>query len=190
MKRILFLVATALVAALLFITPIIAATSQDVTITAAPNYLSISNSPSTWTMNGITGTGLIDTNTTYYSNPLGDTTPPSATVVDAECRFTLTNSSGPPIDLYVNSGNFTGGDANMTNGNTGSNGATTYGAYSWYSGLSYASKVIMKLSGSSILYNEFNGASLKWGAEIKSQTNSWAGSSSSTATMTISAQAD
>lgn len=176
---------------LLVAAPVMAATSQEVTITATPNYVSISNTPATWTLNDAAGGGgLIDTDTVYYSNPLGDTTPPSATVVDGECRFTLTNTSGPDIDIYTHCDDFTGGDANMTNSDDGSNGATSFGAYSWYSGLTYASKVVMKTTTSDILYNEYSGASLKWGMEVETRTNAWTGASSSTANMTIFAIVD
>ena len=169
--------------------PAKAATSQNVDVEAVPNYLAITNSPSTWTLNGITGSGVVDVDTVYYSNPLGDTTTPSATVVDGECRFTITNSSSVDIDYFVNCGSFTGGDATMTNSDDGSNGATTYGGYSWYSGMTYSSKVVMKSTGSSALATSQNGASFKWGAEIETRTNAWTGGSSSNATMTISVQA-
>lgn len=171
-------------------TSALAATSQDVTITATPLYLAITNSPSTWTLNGITGAGTIEPDTVYYSNPLGDTTTPSATVADGECRFTVTCTAGATTcDLTVNCGDFSGGDANMTNSDDGSNGASSYGAYSWYSGMTYSSKVVMKTTGSSELYSAGLAASgtLKWGAEIETQTGSWGGGSSSTATMTITA---
>lgn len=170
--------------------PVLADDSQDVTITATPLYLAITNDISTWTLNGITGSGTIAPDTVYYSNPLGDTTTPSATVVDGECRFTVTCTAGATTcDLTVNCGDFSGGDANMTNSDDGSNGATSYGGYSWYSGITYASKVVMKTSGSSELYSAglAGGNSLKWGAEIETQTNAWAGGDASTATMTITA---
>lgn len=172
-------------------TPILAATSQNVTITATPSYIDIANSPGTWTLNGITGGGKIDVDTVYYANPLGDTTTPSATVQAGECQFDLTNTSSIATDITVNCGDFSGGDANMTNSNDGSNGASTYGGYSWYAGLSYASKVVMKTSASSVLYDGLAASTnIDWGAEIETQTGAWAGSSSSTATMTISAVAD
>ena len=146
--------------------------------------------PTNWTLNGITGNGKISTNTIYYANPLGDTTAPSPTVLDTECYFTITNSSTMNINITVDCSNFSGGSANMSNSNTGSNGATSYGGYSWYSGMTYANKVIMKTSGSSILWTSTNpGDDIKIGAEIKTQTNEWTGGSSSTATMTITASA-
>lgn len=164
------------------------AQATDVTVTATPSYISFSSAPTTWTLNDITGSGLIDEDTVYYANPLGDTTAPSATVVDGECQFTWTNDSSVNIDITVNCGSFTGGDADMTNSGTGSNSATAYGAYSWYSGMTYSSKVIVKSSGSDTLYTTTSpGEDKKWGAEIETRTDTWTGSSSSTATMTISA---
>jgi hypothetical protein len=166
--------------------------ATDVTVNATPSFISFSSAPTDWVINGITGSGLIDENTTYYSNPLGDTTAPAgANVVDGECYFTWTNDSTVDIDVTVNCGSFTGGDADMTNGNSGSNGASTYGAYSWYSGLAYANKVIVKSSGSSVLYTTSSpGEDKKWGAEIKTRTDTWTGSDTSSATMTITATED
>lgn len=190
MWKLLLILSLVLMAGMVMVSPVLAATSQNVNVGATPNYIAISNTPTTWLLNGITGAGRVYPNTVYYANPAGDTTAPAATVADGSCRFTLTNTSGPAIDLYVTSGNFTGGDANMTNSNLGSNGATSYGGYSWYSGMTYTNKVIMKDIGSSILDNEFSGASLKWGAEIKTRTNAFTGATTSNTTMTISAVVD
>jgi hypothetical protein len=160
--------------------------ATDVTITASPSFLEFGSTPTTWTLNGITGSGKIDENTTYYSNPLGDTTEPSATVADADCYFTWSNNSSVNIEITVNCGSFTGGDADMTNSNAGTNGATTYGAHSWYSGMTYSGKKIVKSSGSDVLYTTSTpGEDKKWGAEIITRTDTWTGSSNSTATMTI-----
>lgn len=162
--------------------------ATDITVNATPSYISFSSSPTTWELNGITGDGLINTDTVYYSNPLGDTTPPSATVLDAECQFTWVNGSTVDIDVFVNCGAFTGGSADMTNSGTGANGAAAYGAYSWYSGMTYSGKVVVQSSGSDPLYTTVTpGEDKKWGAQIETRTNAWAGSSSSTATMTVTA---
>lgn len=164
------------------------ALATDITITATPSYVSFSSAPTTWTLNAETGDSKIDVDTIYYANPGGDTTPPSTTVVDGECKFTWANDSSVNIDITVNCGSFTGGDADMTNSGTGANGATTYGSYSWYSGMTYANKVVVKSSGSDTLYTTVTpGEDKKWGAEIETRTDSWTGSSSSTATMTITA---
>lgn len=185
MKKILTVLLLVVSLSLLMSVP---AQATDITVTASPSYLSFSSAPTTWTLNGITGGGKIDENTTYYANPGGDTSSPSATVVDGECQFTWTNDSSVNITVTVNCGAFTGGDATMTNSGTGSNGATTYGAYSWYSGMTYSSKVIVQSSGSSTLYTTTSaGEDKKWGAEITTRTDSWTGSGDSTATMTITA---
>lgn len=171
----------------------------DVTVTADPLYLSISNGPDTWLINGIGGgTGQIDIGTTYYSNPLGDETAPvGPNVAAGECYFTVTNAAGADAcDLTVTWGAFTGGDATMTNSDAGTNGPTTYGAYCWYEGMAYASKVIVKSSNSDKMYTDglAGGSPLKWGVEILTRTNAWTGGAASTSTgseaLTITASAD
>lgn len=171
-----------------------AATSQDVTVTATPQYIAISNDVATWTINNLgTGTengkGTIAPATTYYTkavNAANDTTAPSATVLDAECLFSITNISTVNITLTVNWGDFSGGSANMTNSNAGTNGATTYGAYSWYSGQTYTGKVIAKATASSVLWTSSTaGDDTKIGVEILTQTNVWTGSTNSTSTISI-----
>jgi hypothetical protein len=169
----------------------LAADSANVTVTAQALFLSITNTPNTWTVNGIAGAGTVLVDTIYYANPLGDTTAPSATVLDAECLFNVSNHvSGTPCDLTVTWGSFTGGDTTMTNSdNAGENGATTYGAFGYYSGLAMANKVVIKSTGSSELYDTglAAGASLKWGVQIETRTNDWTGAGASTATITITA---
>jgi hypothetical protein len=188
-KKILLTITTVILATFSFALPALADTSADVTITATPYFIGISNDPSTWTLNGITGSSVVLVDTKYYSNPLGDTTAPSATVVNGECRFTLTNDSTIDIDLKVTVGAFSGGDADMTNSDDGSNDATHFGAYAWYSGMTYANKVIAKSAASDDLYSSYSGSSLKWGAEIETRTGAWTGGDASTATMTIAATA-
>lgn len=168
-----------------------AADYSNVTVTATPQYIAITNSQTTWTLNGITGNSVIQVNTTYYSNPLGDTTPPSATVDTDEGYFPIVNDSTVNINLIVDMENFSGGDANMSNSETGSNGATSYGAYSWYEGMTYSNKVVVKTNGtgSDTLWTSSSpGDDIDIGVEVKTQTDAWAGGDSSTATLKISAE--
>ena len=171
-------------------TNIVANLSVTANFALGASVIAITNDPSTWTINGITGSGYIDPNITYYSNPLGDLLSPGATVNDSVCYFTVTNSSSNvPLDLTVTFGNFSGGDT-MTNSNLGSNGATTFGVYAWYSGMTYSNKVIAKDTGSSVLYDEWTGSTLKWGVEIKTRSDAWTNGNISTASMTITAIED
>ncbi len=189
MKRILVGVLLALVLVLMPITPALAETSQDVTVTATPSYIAITNAPSTWTINDLgTGSenskGVIAVDTIYYANPINDaddTTPPSATVLDAECNFTITNTSTVITNITVTWGSFTGGGADMTNSDTdGTNGATTYGAFSWFSGDTYSAKVVIKSTGSSVgKANLAATTNIKWGVEIETRTNAWTSGTSS-----------
>jgi len=191
MKRLLisFMLAVALV-----IVPVAGALADTdtVIVTATPSYLGISNSPGTWTLNGIIpGDDTINIATTYYSNPLGDTTAPSATVLDTECYFTITNTSSVPTYVVIDIDDFTGGSDPMTNSDDGSNGAGIFGAYSWYSGMTYpTSKVVAKTTGSDNLTSSLAALTdLKWGMEVLTQTDAWTGGTSSTATITITVTA-
>jgi hypothetical protein len=178
-----------LIALALVVIPVGSAFGADVTVTATPSYVTLNNTPITWDV-GNAGTKILP-NTTYYSNPLGGTTPPSATVLDGECHFTAdTTGSTVNTTLTVTWGTFTGGGCDMTNSDTGSNGATTYGAYCWYSGMTYTNKVVVKSTGSDAMKSAHAPGSVKWGVEIKTRTNDWTSGTASTSTLTITATAE
>lgn len=197
MKKMLIVVLAVLALVVGMAVPAFAATTAAVTITAQPAYIVVTQAQLMWTLNGVFATGdgvtpknFIIPSDTYYANPLGDGTPPSATVVAAECYFDLvTTGSSLPLTLTVNCSDFTGGGAAMTNGN-GTNGATAYAGYCWGNGTAYAAKVTMKTSASSAMKTSLTPcASYPWGAEILTQTNAWAAAGNSTATMTLTATA-
>jgi hypothetical protein len=170
----------------------LAADHADVTVTAKAMFLSITNTPNTWTINGIAGTGTLAVDTIYWSNPTGETTTPTVGgVTAAECQFNVSNgATATECDLTLTMGAFTGGDTTMTNSdNAGENGATTYGAFGYYEGLAMANIVVIKSTGSAELYTTglAAGASLKWGVQIETRTNAWTGAGASTATLTITA---
>ena len=172
----------ALMATLAIVMPTAAATSQVVTITVTPAFIGISNSVSAYAF-----PDNLNVNTTYYTNSSGDTTVPSSTVTDANCFFTLTNSSTIVSYLYLAMPNFVGGDA-MTNSGSGSNGATSFGCYAWYSGETYASKVAIATTAT-----KFDVAGLaattnvKWGFELKTQSNAWTTGTAETSLSVVSA---
>lgn len=186
MKR---LVVSAILAVALVIVPVSAALATEtdtVTVTATPSYLAFTNSPNLWTINGITGNDVIDINTTYYSNPLGDTQSPSVTVADGECQFTISNTSTVITNVKVDISNFSSGSNPMTNSDAGTNGAGIFGAFTWYSGMTYSAKVIAKTTASSDLKANLDPITgLLWGMEILTQTDAWTGGTSSTALITI-----
>ena len=191
MKRTIILaIVMSLLLAILPVGLAFAATSADVTVTATPSYIAITNAPITWTINDLgtgseSGKGVIEPDTIYYANPTNDaddTVAPSSTVLDAECYFTITNTSSVPIDITVTWGDFTGGGADMTNSDTdGSNGTTTYGAFSWFSGDAYpGDKVVIKSTGSAVGKSALSAGSIKWGCEIETRTDVWSSGTSST----------
>jgi len=169
------------------VTSVFAATSDTVTVNATPAFIGMTVAPDTWDVNAITGGGMVGINTTYYSNPLGDTTVPSDPVVDGECRFTITNTSTIATNTTVNFADFVGGDA-ITNSDTGSNGATTFGAYSWNSGdTTYATnRTVAQTVGSNYMHSNLAAATnIKFGLELTTQTNAWASGVMMQATVTI-----
>ena len=131
-------------------------------------------------------------NTTYYSNPLGGTTSPSATVVDGECDFTITNTASIATDLTGNMSDGSGGSNPMTNVNGAAAGAASYSAYAYYSGETYSAKVLLKSSASTLGNFKSNlGATtnIKVGFQFSTQTGAWTGGTGSTYTLTITSTA-
>ena len=178
----------------LLVSPVSAATTAVVTVTGTPAYISITISPTTYTINSEgTGVGVgnsgMDINTTYYTNPLGDKTSPSATVVDGECSFTITNTNTTiATDLTGNMSDGSGGSNPMTNVNGATAGAASYSAYAYYSGETFASKVLLKNSGSAtgnFKSNQAAAGTLKVGFQFSTQTGAWSGGVGSTYTLTI-----
>ena len=171
--------------------PAMAATTAVVTVTGTPAYIAITISPTTYTINSDTGGNSgMNINTTYYSNPLGGTTSPSATVVDGECDFTISNTSSVAADYTGNMSDGSGGSNAMTNVNGATPGAASYAAYAYYSGETFASKVLLKSSGSTLGNFKSNvtaAASLKVGFQFATQTGAWTGGIGSTYTLTITA---
>jgi len=190
MRKLLIPVILVIALAILPVSSVLAATSAQVTVTAVPGYIEISNAPSTWTINGIAGNGVLSANTTYYASATSDNVTPTGAVADGECYFTITNASSCNTTVTVNFGNFSGG-LGMNNSNDGGNTGTTFGAYSYYTGLSdYASKVLAKASGSTGWSDNLTSAqgTLKWGLEVLTQGDDWgSGSDTMTATVTLTA---
>lgn len=189
MKRLVISAVMALMLALIPATGALAATTQDVTVTAQPAFVSIANTPTTWTINGIGGgSARIAPSTTYYSNPSGNTTAPSATVVDGECLFAVTNTSSVATNIVVNFPNHSGGDAS-TNGN-GTAGANAFAAFGYVSGQLLSSKVTLQAAGSANLISSLAATTdFKWGIQYNSQTGAWTSGTSMTSTVTMTATA-
>lgn len=191
--RLLIAIVAAMVMALLPTTGALAATTAPVTITALPAYIALTVSPNGWTVNDLVGAGgtpkgTIKEDTIYYSNPLGDCTVPSDPVVDGECYFTITNTSSITTDVFINVGDFTGGSAEMTNSNDGTNSGTNFGCYSYCTGMTYSSgKVVCKSSASALTKADLApSTNIKFGVMIETRTNAWTGGTASTSVMVAS----
>ena len=196
-RKLLRIVATltsVLVLSLAVVTPAFAV--EEVTVTATPAFLAISNAPGTWAPNDIVGDGVSPKgftapDTVYYSNPLGDELVPSDPVVDGECRFTITNTSTIPIDLTVDFPDFTGGDASTNTDDVGANGVGAFGAFSYCTGMTYSTgKVVAKTTGSAAMKSALAATTdIKWGLTYETQSDDWTSGTAMESTVVITATA-
>jgi len=194
MKRLLI---SSILALALMVVPVagaLAAPTATVTVTAVPSFISISISPTTWTMNNVDGdgTGVLDINTTYYSNTVLDTTAFSDPVTDAECWHAVTNTSGINITLKADMANFANGTVPMTNG-SGTAGANAFAAWvcegdgvaDWPTDM-----VIMKTTLSDVFWSSSTpGDDIEVAFAVQTQTVAWTDATSQSSTITLTATA-
>ena len=165
-----------------------AATSDTVLVTATPSFIGITVAPDTYEIGGA-GVKILKA-TTYYANPLGATTPPSATVADGECDFTITNTSSVITNITVNFPDFASGDA-MTNSDLGylANGANAFGVSGYVSGLAWpGGAVILKKAASTALISALGATTnKKFGWALLTKSADWTGGTAMTSTVVITA---
>jgi hypothetical protein len=81
--------------------PSFAATTQDVTITATPTYIALTNSEATWAI------GAVVINTTYWWTDDGNA--PAEPLVDGDMKTTITNTGSVAEDIDIHTHAATGG---------------------------------------------------------------------------------
>jgi hypothetical protein len=191
MKRLIISLALALVLTVAFAVPIFADTSDDISVTATPAFIAVSVSPDSYNIGG--AGAKITKASTYYANPLGATTPPSSTVTDGECEFTITNTSTVDTDITVNFPHFTGGDA-MQNSDGGYQDASAgeFGASGYVSGTSWpGDAVILKNSGSDPLIDGLTAeTNEKFGWALLTQSDDWSSGTQMSSTVNVAATED
>ena len=137
--------------------------------TASPN---ISNTPA------LINYGVIDENTTYYTNGSAPTFP----LDDGECYFTVTNNSGAVIDITASSTNFTGGTGWVIAGSAGENIIVLKVGKS-----GDAELALIALTGEeqAFITGLADTASIKW--EIRLETGTFTDGAEKSATVTLTA---
>ena len=143
------LILTLVAMASLFLVPVPASASdtETIAITATGGFEDISITGGGW---DIQDGSTVAVSTSYYSNPLGETTSPSSTVADNECQHTVTNDGSVQVDCTIKWDDMTGG-VGWTNSDDGSNGSDIFGAYGCASGELWSNKVVAKEAAT---YNE------------------------------------
>lgn len=85
----------------LSVVPTMAATTQDVTITATPEFLALTNDSGNWSIGAIA-----EAATVYFT---ADGLVPAEPLVDGDMKGTLTNGGSVTSDIDIKCANFTGG---------------------------------------------------------------------------------
>jgi hypothetical protein len=138
--------------ALLVTLPAMAAETADVTVTADPDWVSISNSP------GGLSLGAVDASSTHWANG----TAPSFPLDDSNCTYTLVNDGSPTIDVDIAGANLTGaGGYQWTLGN--STGANQYVVRVGIAGTdSLGNMTILDLPGQEMISDLTTGNYTRW----------------------------
>jgi len=190
MKRLLISSILALALLMVPVAGVLAAEdTATVNVTAVPSFVSISISNTDWTINEISGSGVLTKDTTYYSKASGDETLTfSDPVTDAECWHTVTNDSSVNITLKADMSNFSSGTDPMTNGN-GTAGANAFAAWVSESGSDWSTdKVVMNTTGSITFWTSSSaGDDIKIGFGVQTQTGDWTGGGAQTSTIILTA---
>ncbi|MBA7625534.1 hypothetical protein ES703_32965 [subsurface metagenome] len=191
MKRLVISVIVAMALVIIPVSGVLAATTAEVTVTAVPSYVGITIDNTAWTLNGISGSGLLAKDTTYYSQAtLSETTAFGDPVLAANCWHTVTNDSSVNITLKGDMSVFSGGTDPMTNGN-GTAGANAFAAWvceadgvaDWST-----DKVVMDTTGSGTFWTSASpGDDIKVAFGVQTQTNAWDQADDQTTTILLTA---
>lgn len=102
MKKILLIIVTILALSMIYVIPANAATTADVTITATPTYIAMTNDTATWSI----GT-VVENHDSYYWT--ADDLVPAEPLVDGDMKGTIQNTGSVTEDIDIHSHAFTGG---------------------------------------------------------------------------------
>jgi len=95
--------ASILALTIVWATPAFAADSADVTVTATPTYIALTNSEATWAL------GTVAASTTYWWTADGNEPDPNETYEAADMKSTITNTGSAAEDIDIEATDFTGG---------------------------------------------------------------------------------
>jgi len=166
------ILALALVGAL--VSPAIAATSQDVTVTATPIYIALTNSPSSEPL------GTVAASSTIWAS--GST--PADPLVDAGCTFTITNTGSVAELIQIKGSNFTGGVGWTLAATVGEN---TVVIKAGKSGDAHAAMIALTTTNQTFITSLASSATKKW--EFNLQTGTFTDGVEKSGTITLTASA-
>jgi hypothetical protein len=163
LKRIILTTLSVLVLSTIPFASAFAATTANVTVTATPSFVAITNSPSTYD----------------FATVAASATPASGTGT-----FTISNTSSVAINITIWAVAFTGGTG-WTLNTTGSPGADQAGLYAGITGSTYPT-VVTTSPGAELAHSITASASQTWGLKLMVPT-SFTDGTQKTTTVTVSA---
>jgi len=173
-RKLLVSLALALMLVLSFSMPVFAQSTTDVTVTATPTYLSISNTPTTEAL------GMLAASSTTWA--IG--TAPADPLVDAGCTFTVTNDGNVAENIAITATDFTGGVGWTLASAVGSN---TVVMKAGKSGDAHSAMVVVATTGGANFISALAAsATKKWEFNLSTGTFTDGVAKSSTITLTAS----
>ena len=176
--RLLF-IAALLVATVLPVTGVFAATTATVTITATPEYLAVTNDSGNWVIGGIASA-----TTVYFT---ADSLIMAEPLVDGDMKGTLTNTGSVASDINIKCADFTGGVGWNIREADNVPGADEAAIRAGITGMANRAAMIQVKNTDMKLVDNLAAAGTKmWGAELLTGTFTDGVAKSATLTLTIS----
>lgn len=137
-------------------------TTADVTVTATPTYIAITNSVSTWAI------GTVGETATKYWSAAG--TAPAEPLVDGDMKSTITNTGSVAEDISVHAHNFTGGAGWTLHGTTPGENVVVLSAGATGDANLAAMRHLVDTTPQSLKSNLAAAGTIKWCMELKTGT--------------------
>ena len=174
MKRLVISVVLAIALVIIPASGVLAATTQDVLVTATPIYVSISNTPGTEAL------GTVAASSTTWAHGSA----PSAPLDDATCTFTVTNDGSVAENIGIEATNPTGGIGWTLAGTVGENIVVMKAGFE---GETHAEMQVVTTSNEAFISSLAAAGDIDWEFSLETGTFTDGAEKSSTITLTATA---
>jgi hypothetical protein len=155
-----------------------AATTADVTVTATPTYIALTNSEATWSI------GAVAESATVYWTSAG--TAPAEPLVAGDMKSTITNTGSVAEDISVHAHNFTGGVGWTLHGTTVNSNVVVLSAGATGDANIAAMRHLVDTTPQNLATDLAAAGTIKWCMELRTGTFTDGVAKSATVTLTAS----